>query len=79
MPYIDKVLSPLEDLRIPRLTYKETALKAAEDFRAAADLLPIHWDKIEAGQATRGITMTASTRCLHWGTLAKIFFMRQAL
>lgn len=54
LPYIDKVLSPLEDLKIPPLNYRETALKAAADFRAAADLLPVHWDSIPAGQATLG-------------------------
>ena len=71
MPYIDKVLSPLEDLRIPRLTYKETALKAAEDFRAAADLLPIHWDKIEAGQATRGDNNDRINKMFALGYLGK--------
>jgi len=54
LPYIDTVLSPTEDLRKPRLNYRQTALKAAEDFRAAADLLPVHWDSTLAGQATLG-------------------------
>jgi hypothetical protein len=54
LPYIDTVLDPLQDMRIPRLNYRETALLAAADFRAAADLLPVHWDSIPAGQLTLG-------------------------
>ena len=54
LPYIDWVLGPDDDMRIPRLTYQETALKAAEDLQAAADLLPVHWDMAEAGQRTLG-------------------------
>ncbi|MCE5347889.1 MAG: RagB/SusD family nutrient uptake outer membrane protein [Bacteroidales bacterium] len=54
LPYIDTVLAPTADMKIPRLNYRETALRAAADFRAAADLLPEHWDKTVAGQATLG-------------------------
>ena len=43
IPYIDEVLSVSEPIAMPRLTYRETALKAAEDFRAAAELLPLNW------------------------------------
>ncbi|MBP1667189.1 MAG: RagB/SusD family nutrient uptake outer membrane protein, partial [Bacteroidetes bacterium] len=71
LPYIDTVLSPLEDLRIPRLTYKETALKAAADFRAAADLLPVHWDSIAAGQATLGNNNDRINKMFALGYLGK--------
>ncbi len=57
MPYITRVLSPTESLvteEFNRLTYQETAIKMAEDFRAAADLLPNHWDETEVGQETSG-------------------------
>ena len=54
MPYIDKALSSSDDLRLPRLSFRETALKCAEDFRAAADLLPVDWDQTQAGQLTLG-------------------------
>jgi len=56
LPYIDRMLSPSEELTIPRLTYKETALKAAKDFEDAAALLPIRWDDpdFEPGRATLG-------------------------
>lgn len=50
--YIDKVFTPDDDIRLPRLSYRETALKAAEDFKKAAELLPASWDETEAGQRT---------------------------
>ena len=54
LPYIDRILSPSEELTIPRLSYKETALKAAKDFEDAAKLLPVRWDDTETGKATLG-------------------------
>ncbi|MCK9412911.1 MAG: RagB/SusD family nutrient uptake outer membrane protein [Prolixibacteraceae bacterium] len=56
MPYIDKVLSPTEEMNYPRLNYRETALKAAKDFQDAAALLPVTWD----GTATGNITIGAN-------------------
>ncbi|ODS81004.1 MAG: hypothetical protein ABS46_12710 [Cytophagaceae bacterium SCN 52-12] len=57
MPYIDKVLTPTEEMtteEFKRLTFQETAIKMAQDFRAAADLLPNHWDLSGPGQRTQG-------------------------
>lgn len=54
LPYIDRVLSPSEELKLPRLTYRETALKAAKDFEDAAKLLPVRWDDTETGKPTLG-------------------------
>lgn len=54
LPYVDRVLSSEEDLKLPRLNYRETALKAASDFEAAAALLPVDWDNTDAGKATLG-------------------------
>jgi len=57
MPYITRVLDPTESLiteEFKRLNFQETAKKMAEDFRAAADLLPTHWDQSVAGQKTLG-------------------------
>jgi len=57
MPYITRVLSPTESLiteEFNRLNFQETAKKMAEDFRAAADLLPNHWDVSVVGQKTLG-------------------------
>jgi hypothetical protein len=54
LPYIDKVLPTGEPLQLPRLNYRETALRAAKDFEDAAALLPANWDKATVGQATLG-------------------------
>lgn len=54
LPYIDTVLSSSVTLELPRLTYRETALKAAKDFEEAAALLPANWDNTAVGQLTLG-------------------------
>ncbi|MDP2336867.1 MAG: RagB/SusD family nutrient uptake outer membrane protein [Bacteroidota bacterium] len=54
LPYIDTVLSSTDELAIPRLNYRETALKAAKDLKDAAALLPVKWDDTEAGKRTLG-------------------------
>lgn len=54
LPYIDKVISGSEKMDLPRLNYRETALRAAKDFEDAAALLPANWDKTTVGQATLG-------------------------
>jgi len=52
-PYIDRVL--IDDFKIPRpATYKEVALLANEDYKKAAELLPVDWDNESFGQLTRG-------------------------
>jgi hypothetical protein len=48
------VLSSSAKLELPRLKYRETALKAAKDFEEAAALLPTNWDNSAVGQATLG-------------------------
>ena len=47
LPYIDKVLDPNDIPELPRLTFQECAARCAEDFRKAAELLPICWDSTE--------------------------------
>lgn len=54
LPYIDTVLSSSARLELPRLTYRETALRAAKDLEEAAALLPVNWDASPVGQATLG-------------------------
>ncbi len=72
MPYIDKVLaSSGEDLKFPRLNYHETADRIAEDLREAADLLPVDWDKTEAGQLTSGKNQQRITKIMALGYLGK--------
>lgn len=66
LPYIDSVPSSSEPLRNPRLSYQECADRAAEDFRRAADLLPIDWDDTTTGKATLEITSSVSIRLWLW-------------
>lgn len=54
LPYIDTVLSSTARLELPRLSYRETALKAAKDFEEAAALLPVNWDNSPVGELTKG-------------------------
>lgn len=54
LPYIDKVIDANAQIDEPRLTYRECADKAAEDFRRAADLLPVDWDQTKISAATNG-------------------------
>ncbi|MCE5345420.1 MAG: RagB/SusD family nutrient uptake outer membrane protein [Bacteroidales bacterium] len=54
LPYMDKALTAEDDFNVPRLSYRETALKAAQDFRDAADLLPLNWDSTTVGKVTLG-------------------------
>lgn len=54
LPYLDKVLLPTEEMKYPRLNYRETALLAASDLEEAAKLLPLKWDDTQVGQRTLG-------------------------
>jgi hypothetical protein len=54
MPYIDHTLPSDVPLRLPRLTYQQTADKIAADFKKASELLPSNWDATTAGQTTSG-------------------------
>jgi starch-binding outer membrane protein, SusD/RagB family len=54
LPYVDYLLPSDEPLRLPRLSYAQTAEKAAADFQRAADLLPVNWDDTATGGQTKG-------------------------
>ncbi len=54
MPYLDVALAATDEMKFPRTSFRETALKVAADFRAAADILPLDWDQTNAGKATLG-------------------------
>jgi hypothetical protein len=76
MPYIDRMLDPTEDLfavELSRLNFKETALKMADDFRTAADLLPDHWDLSGPGQATKGHNKGRINKFYALGYLGKAY------
>ncbi|MDA3928117.1 MAG: RagB/SusD family nutrient uptake outer membrane protein [Prolixibacteraceae bacterium] len=71
LPYIDKVLSSSDDLEMARLNYQETADRVAQDFREAADLLPVDWDNTAAGQLTSGKNQARITKVMALGYLGK--------
>lgn len=71
LPYIDTLLVASEEMKVPRLSYKETAIKAASDFRKAADLLPIDWDDTAAGRTTYGNNALRASKIEALGYLGK--------
>jgi len=70
MPYIDRVLGS-EKFDDPRPTYHECAQKAGDDFRKAADLLPINWDNTGPGRRTMGNNELRATKMWALGFLGK--------
>ncbi len=71
LPYIDTVLSSSTRLELPRLNYRETALKAAKDFEDAAALLPSNWDNTTVGQTTLGNNQQRVTKVAALGFKGK--------
>lgn len=72
MPYVDTVLDGSQALTLPRLSFQECATKCAEDFRAAADLLPNNWDKTVIGKKTLGKNDLRITKVCALGYLGKV-------
>lgn len=54
LPYIDHAIAADQPMTLPRETSQACAEKAAKDFREAAELLPIDWDKSSVGRNTLG-------------------------
>ena len=73
MPYVDTFLGDHAEQRLPRLSYQECADRAAADFRKAADLLPINWDKTSAGLATQGKNDLRINKIMALGYLGKTY------
>ena len=76
MPYIGRSLKADEDWSGPefsRTNFRETALKMAEDFRAAAKILPVHWDLTETGQETADYNRDRANKMMALGYLGKTF------
>ncbi|MEJ5265249.1 MAG: RagB/SusD family nutrient uptake outer membrane protein [Bacteroidales bacterium] len=70
IPYIDKDLAS-EKMNLPRLSYREVALRAAQDFEEAAQLLPVDWDKSPVGQRTLGNNYQRITKSVALAYLGK--------
>lgn len=71
LPYLDKVIPATEAIRVPKLTYQESADKVALDLRKAADLLPINWDETTAGKTTIGNNMQRANKIMGLAFLGK--------
>jgi hypothetical protein len=71
LPYIDTVLSSSAKLELPRLSYRETSLKAAKDLEDAAALLPDNWDNVPVGQLTLGLNRQRVTSAVALGFKGK--------
>lgn len=71
LPYIDRVLPAGETLSLPRLDYLECADRAADDFRAAAEILPIDWDDTTVGKNTLGKNQLRINKIMALGYLGK--------
>lgn len=54
LPYIDHAIAADQPMTLPRESCQACAEKAAKDFREAAELLPIDWDKSSVGRNTLG-------------------------
>ena len=72
MPYVDTVLDGSQTLTLPRLSFQECAKRCAEDFRAAADLLPNDWDKTTTGKKTLGKNDLRITKVCALGYMGKV-------
>ena len=72
IPYIDKLLAADEEFNLPRLSFQECAEKCAEDYRAAADLLPNDWDRTTIGKKTNGKNELRITKVCALGYLGKV-------
>lgn len=70
IPYIDMDLAGRK-VDLPRLTYRECALRAAKDFEEAAELLPVDWDKTTAGLRTYGNNYQRITKSVALAYLGK--------
>lgn len=57
IPYIDVLLEPDDNMKLPRLSLEETFLKIAADFDRASKYLPWDWDETVQGQAATGKIM----------------------
>ncbi len=72
IPYIEEVISPSSDMKIPQLSFMEAAEKVQADFQRAADLLPVDWDLTETGQPTLGTNRGRLTKGMALSFLTQV-------
>ncbi|MCQ2974040.1 MAG: RagB/SusD family nutrient uptake outer membrane protein [Bacteroidales bacterium] len=73
LPYIDRDLSQEKVVDEERLSYLDCAKKCAEDFKRAADLLPVNWDETTTGTATKGKNEIRINKIMALGYLGKCY------
>ncbi|GAB6009917.1 RagB/SusD family nutrient uptake outer membrane protein [Dysgonomonas reticulitermitis] len=66
LPYISDILNPDSDMKLPRLSYKETLMKIVDDLTKAAELLPEAWEDpaVNRGRVTKGAALALKSRAL---------------
>ncbi len=64
LPYVEVAYGPGDDMKLPRLTFKQTMLKVAQDLAEAAPLLPLEWESptVNEGRITRGAAYALLSR-----------------
>ena len=62
IPYIETAFVPTSDMKIPVLSFHETAEKIIKDLEKAAQLLPVNWDETTVGKATLGQNIGRATK-----------------
>lgn len=73
LPYVSSVLDGTDVPHLKRLSFQECADKCAEDFRLAADYLPIDWDDTSTGQSTSGHNDRRINKIMALGYLGKVY------
>lgn len=73
LPYVSSVLDGTDVPHLKRLSFQECADKCAEDFRLAANLLPIDWDDTSTGQSTSGHNDRRINKIMALGYLGKVY------
>lgn len=72
LPYLKHSIGATEQMNYPRLSFQECADSCAEDFRRAADLLPINWDETTVGRQTKGKNDLRVNKIAALGYLGKV-------
>lgn len=73
LPYLDHPIAATgEEMKYARLSYRDCAKKCAEDFRKAADLLPVDWDNTIVGGEQSGKNQLRVTKIAALGYLGKV-------
>lgn len=62
MPYLDTVLAPSDEMKLPRITYQQDVEKIVKDYDIAISLLPENWDETTVGSSRIGANTGRATK-----------------